>query len=73
MRQVMASGTFEWPEKKHKMVSDGSESTTFQYYMKRSSIYILVPVLSLGSVRLHIMCIGTIAGWKSTESSIALC
>ena len=31
MRQVMASKTFEWPEKGHKTVSDGSKSTIFQY------------------------------------------
>ena len=42
--------------KRHKRVSDGSKSAIFKYYIKFSLIYILVTVLSLVSIRLHIMC-----------------
>ena len=55
------------------MVSDGSKNIIFWYYMKCSIIYLLIPVLSLGIGRLHIICIGTIAGWKLTEGYGALC
>ena len=65
MHKIMASGTFEWL-KRHRIVSYSSKSTIFWYYMKHSFIYLLVPVLSLGSVTLCIMCIGTIAGQKLT-------
>ena len=58
--------------KRHKTVLDSSESTFFWHYMKRSFIYLLVPILSLGSIRLYIMYFGTIAGWKLTEGYITL-
>ena len=32
-----------------------------------------LPVLFLGSIRLHVMCVGTIAGRKSTEGYVELC
>ena len=32
----------------------------------------MIPILLLGSVRLCIMCVGTIAGWKSVEGYVAL-
>ena len=41
--------------------------------MKCSYIYILVPVPSLGSVRLPIMCVGSIARQKLTDGYIAVC
>ena len=72
MHQVMASSTLSG-QKRYKTILDGSESTIFQYHLKRSFIYLLVPVVSLGNVRLCIVCIGTIAEWKSTESYITLC
>ena len=40
--------------------------------MKHSFVYILVPILSLLSVTLCIMCIGTIVGQKLTEGYIRL-
>ena len=60
MRQVIAFKTFS-DLKRHNMVLNSLEITIFQYDMKHSFIYLLVPVLSLGSFRLHIMCVGTIA------------
>ena len=54
------------------MISDNSKSTIFQYYIKYIFIYFLVPVLSLGSFRLHIMCVVTIAMQKLTEGYVAL-
>ena len=48
--------------KRHKAVSDGSESTIFRCCIKHSFIYLLEPVIYLRSVRLYIMCVGTIAG-----------
>ena len=59
-------------QKKHKTVSEDSKNTIFQDYIKHSFIYLLVPVLSLGSVRLRIICVGTIAGRKSLEGYVAL-
>ena len=59
--------------KRHKIVLDGSESTILWYYINHSFIYLLLPVLTLGSIRLCIMCIGTIAGRKSTEGYVTLC
>ena len=56
--------------KRHKPVSDSSESTIFQYYMKHSFMYLLVPRLSLRSVGLCIMCVWTIAGRKLTENYV---
>ena len=44
----------------------------FQFYMKLCFIYVKVPVLSLGSVIFCIMCVGTIAGQKSTEGYVSL-
>ena len=59
--------------KRHKTVLGGSEITISRGYMEFSFIYVLAPILSLGSSRLHIMCVRTITGWNFTESSIALC
>ena len=50
-----------------------SEVLIFQYKMGPSFMYFLVPVISLGSIRLCIMCIGTIAGWNSTEGQVLFC
>ena len=58
---LQQSGTFEWP-KKAQNGHGWLKSTIFQYYTKHRFIYILVPILSLGSVGLYIMCFGTIAG-----------
>ena len=58
--------------KRHKMVSDGFKSTIFWYYLEFIFIYLLVPVLSLGSIGLCTMCVGTIAGWKLMEGYVAL-
>ena len=71
MCKNMTSRTFEWP-KNHKMVLDGFKSTIFQCYMKHIFIYVLVPIPSLGSINLCIMCVETIAGQKSTAGYIAL-
>ena len=79
----MPSGTFKWPKKAQSSLGwmdthcgsrilDGYKSTIFQYYTKCSFIYPLVFVLSLASVRLCKMCVGTIAVQKSTEGYVQL-
>ena len=45
----------------------------FQYHMKHGFINLLVHILSLGDIRVYIIYIGTIAGWKSTGGYITLC
>ena len=57
---------------RHQPILDGSKSTIFQYFVKHSLIYLLVSVLSLGSVRLCIMYVGKIAGQKLTEGYVTL-
>ena len=71
MYETMAFRTLSDP-KRHKIVLDGFESTVFQNYIKYSFIYLLVPILSLGIFRLCIICIGPIAGQKSTEGYVIL-
>ena len=63
MCKAMASGTFEWPEKAQNGLG-WLQKYFIQYYMKRSFIHFYGLVVSLGSVRLHIMCVETIAGQK---------
>ena len=58
--------------KRHKKVLDGFENTFFWYYIKHSFIYFKLSVLSLGSIRLCKMFVGTIAGWKLTKAYVAL-
>ena len=64
MREVMTSGTFEWPEK----AQNGLGWLRKYFFL----LLLMVPVLSLGNIGLCIMCVRTIAGQKSTEDYIAL-
>ena len=59
--------------KRQKTISDGSKSKIYRCYIKHSFIYLLVPVLSIGSVKLCIMCVRTKARQKSIEGYVALC
>ena len=72
MHQIMASGTLSDP-KRHKTVLDSSKNTIFWYYIKFNFIFVLVPELSLESVKLRIMYVRTIAGQKLTEGYVVLC
>ena len=71
MCKVMAYRTFKWPEKAQNGLG-WLRKYFFWYYMKHSFIYVKVPVLSLGSIKLCMMCVGTIAGRKSTEGYVSL-
>ena len=73
MHQVMASKTFDWP-KKAQNESWMALKVLFSWHnIKNSFIYLLVTIISLESVRLPIICVGTIARQKSIDGYVALC
>ena len=57
----MASGNLKCPENAQNYIK-GLQSTIFNYIVKHRFIYLLIYILSRGTVRLHIMCVETIAG-----------
>ena len=71
IHQVMASRTLGGPTR-HKTVLDSSESIVFWCSINHSFIYLLVLIVSLGSIRLYIIVVGTIAQRRSIEDYVTL-
>ena len=69
MRQVMASRTFKCPNNIQNNLR-WLQKPIFWYYIKHRLVYLLVHGISLGSIRLCIICIETIVGIRKQKVTL---